>query len=119
MIKMRVWRENIHAMLRRIPTEIPFDDDDDGGYDDDNYDDDDDVGYEPKNGYFDSINSQLANYEHVQDVVPLLELALWKTKMIEQYNGNLISDDVRSKCRGGSISMFAIIFPNTGISVAK
>jgi hypothetical protein len=48
----------------------------------------------------------------VQDVVPLLELALWKTKMIEQSNGNLISDDVRSKCRGDSISMFAIIFPN-------
>jgi hypothetical protein len=113
MIKMRVWRENIHAMLFRIPIEIPFNDSDNSDDDDDDdNDDDDDDGYEPENGYFDSINSQLANYEHVQDVVPFLELALWKTKMIAQSNGDLISDDLKLECRGDSISMFAIIFPN-------
>ena len=96
LIKMSAWREKIHAMLRRIPSEIPLND----------IDNSDDA------GYFDSISSKLANYEYVQDVVPLLELALWKTKMIGLSNGNFISDDLRSECRRDSILMLVIIFPN-------
>jgi hypothetical protein len=30
--------------------------------------------------YFDSIESRLANYEHLQNVAPILELALWKSE---------------------------------------
>ena len=65
-----------------------------------------------KERYFDTIESQLSNYEHLQEAAPLLELALWKAKIMEQSKGGLINNDTKILCRIDSIPMFAIIFPN-------
>ncbi len=99
-IKVREWKDNIHGMLQRIPTMISFSEVEE------KYDNDE---------YFNSLNSQLINYEHAQDVAPLLELALWKMKILKHSYGNLFSNnenDVKLMCRTDSFSMFGIIFPN-------
>lgn len=64
--------------------------------------------------YFDSIESRLSNYETLQRGLPILELALWRAKIIEQFDGNIISveNDAKLMCRAHSFAMFAIIFPN-------
>lgn len=41
-------------------------------------------GYLDSRAYIDSIDSKLAVFEKLEDVIPLLELALWKSKLIEQ-----------------------------------
>ena len=62
-LRLREWQINIHGMLRRIPFVSPEDTD----------------------TYFDSINSNVSNYEHYLDDAPiLLELAIWKSKMQDQ-----------------------------------
>ena len=96
MIKLRAWKEKIHDMLLSIPFMNFFPE---------NY-------IARENCYFNVIHSQLANYEYLQDIAPFLELALWKTKIIEHSNGNLINDNVKLMCRIDSFSMFAIVFPN-------
>ncbi len=95
-IKAQTWKDNIHDMLQRIPEVWE-------------YDGNDKVWYEP---YFDFIEHRLASYEHLQEVAPFLELALWKVKITEQSNGNIINDNLKNLCRIDSLSMFAIIFPN-------
>jgi hypothetical protein len=103
-IKVRAWKKNIHNLLQRIPEKLK---DDDNSYElDDN---------EEGEVYFNSIKSRLSNYEHLQDALPLLELALWKAKIMEQCNGNNISNvenDVKLMCRANSFSMLPIIFSN-------
>jgi hypothetical protein len=87
-IKCRAWKDNIYNMLQRIE-ELKED------------------------KYFDSIESQLANYVYLQEVAPFLELALWKAKITEQQsNGDLIRDDTKMLCRIDSFAMFAVVFPN-------
>jgi hypothetical protein len=39
--------------------------------------------------HFDSINSKLSVYEKLKDSPALLELAIWKSKIIEQTEGNV------------------------------
>ncbi len=97
-IQVQKWKENIHNMLQRIPEE---DSRNNMEADDKVWDDN-----------FDSIEHRLSDYEQAQEVAPLLELALWKVKIMEQWNGNLINDDAKLLCRIDSFSMFAIIFPN-------
>ena len=87
-IKFQTWKDNIHAMLQRIPEEL-----------------------EDKN-YLQSIASQLANYEHLQEVAPLLELALWKSKISEQTNTKDIDAQLKLQCRFNSLSMAPIIIQN-------
>jgi hypothetical protein len=87
-IRAQNLKNNINNMLQRIPEE-PH-----------------------KERYFDTIDSRLANYEHLQEAAPLLELALWKAKIMEQSKGGLINNDTKILCRIDSIPMFAIIFPN-------
>ena len=101
-IKMRIWRKNIHNMLQRIPeaiaASVTIEDDE-----------------QEEEFYFKPIESQLANYEHLQYGFTVLELALWKAKIVlEQLNGNIgnVKNDVKLMCRVNSVSMFAIIFPN-------
>ena len=96
-IKARMLKDNIHSMLQCIPTELLS-----RTYWEEDEDD----------SYFDDIESQLANYEYLQEVVLSLELALWKAKITERSNGNLINDDMKIVCRIDSLSMFRIIFPN-------
>jgi hypothetical protein len=70
MLTVTKWHANIHNMLECIPSIIINDLDD----------------------YFHSIESMLKNYEWLQDTLPLLELAIWKSKLSEHFdpnNGNL------------------------------
>ncbi len=93
-------------MLRRIP-EIPsrLDTmnrkrwDPDYNPEIDEYDDD----------YFDSIESRLATYENLQEVAPTLELALWRAKINEQSDGNLLDKQMKLQCRCDSLFLFANI----------
>ncbi len=88
-IQVQTWKDNIHDMLLRIPEALK------------------------EVSCFDSIESQLAKYENLQYCLPILELALWKAKIMEQHNGNInIKNDMRLMCPTNSFSMFAVIFPN-------
>ena len=87
-IKKGAWRDNIRNMLQRVPENLN------------------------EVAYFDSIATRLSNYEHLQEVAPLLELVLWKAQITKQSSGNLINDDTKIRCRNDSFSMFNQIFPN-------
>ena len=90
------WRANIHEMLRRIPT------------------------ISSKKGlksYYISIDSKLSVYEdlYVADAPMFLELALWKSKITEQFEGGdkkPLVVDMKKQCRIDSLAMISIIIPN-------
>jgi hypothetical protein len=90
-IKVQAWKSNIQKMLQRILVKREWD--------------------EKACNY---VESQLYKYEHLQNGLTILELALWKAKIMEQSNTNIINaeNDVKWMCRVNSWSMFAIIFPN-------
>jgi hypothetical protein len=67
---------------------------------------------ELENDYSFSINSGLANYEQLRDVAPLLELALWKAKLMEQCDGNPINSNVKLMCHIDSLALVNFIIPN-------
>jgi hypothetical protein len=109
-LKMRVWKDNIHNMLQRIPEELKDIEDEES-----NDDSNDGMQFikEEHGDYFDSMKYRLRQYEYLQQVVaPMLELALWKAKMEEQSNGNPINDEMKLQCRYNSLSMVPIIIPN-------
>jgi hypothetical protein len=86
---------SIHGMLERIPS----------------------ISRESLNAHFDSINSKLSAYEaklSAYEGSMMLELAIWKTKIAEQTDGNinLLTPDMRMGCRNDSLSMVQIILPN-------
>jgi len=64
--------------------------------------------------YFCSIVSKLSVYEKLKDAPALLELAIWKSKIIERTNGNidLLDADMKIECRTDSLYMVVIIVPN-------
>ena len=64
----RMWQSNIHEMLRGISSI---------------------AGFRDLYPHFDSINSKLSVYEKLKDSPALLELAIWKSKIIEQTEGNV------------------------------
>ncbi len=61
-------------------------------------------------GYFDSIECCLAKYEHLQEVAPILELALWRANINVQSNSRF-SNIERNRCRVNIFFMVAIIIP--------
>lgn len=81
--KVQMWKINIHNMLQRIPEELKDEEEDDDN-DDDN-EEEDNIG----DKFFYDIKSQLANYEHLQYGLMVLELALWKEIITEHSNGNI------------------------------
>ena len=109
-IKVRVWRDIIHNMLRQIPERFHYKPDYEERIDN-FFEEVQNVYFEL---YFHSIVSRLANYEHLQDIAPFLELALWKANITEYSDGDIsnVEDDVKLMCRINSLSMFPIIFPN-------
>jgi hypothetical protein len=110
-IKVQKWKNNIHNMLQRIPEELKKEEEEEENDESEG----DNYFYEfaeEVNDYFFSIEARLANYEHLQEVAPFLELALWKAKIMEQSNGSIINNKKKILCRINSFSMFAIIFPN-------
>ena len=88
LVRSTTWQTNIHGMLERIPSISP----------------------KGLNAHFDSINSKLSAYEDSTS----LELAIWKSKIEEQTDGdtNLLPPDMKMGCRNDSQLMVGIIVPN-------
>jgi hypothetical protein len=90
-IKVHAWKSNIHKMLQPILEEVSQD------------------------KACELVNSRLSEYKHRQYGLTVLELALWKAKIMEQSNTDSfinVENDVKWMCHVNSWSMFAIIFPN-------
>ena len=83
-IQVQKWKETIHTMLQRIPEVFGS--------------------YEKEDIYCNSIKSRLFQYKHLQDALPLLELALWKAKIIIHSNDNIsnVKNNVKMMCRDNS-----------------
>jgi len=96
LVRARMWQTNIHGMLMHIPSICPG------------------LSRNCLDLYFDSIDSKLSIYENLNDAPTLLELAIWKSKITEQTNGNidLLTDEMKMECRIDSISTVVIIVPN-------
>ena len=62
------------------------------------------------NSYFRSIDSKLSAYEGST----MLELAIWKSKIVEQTDGviYLLDADLKMACRIDSLTMVGIVVPN-------
>ena len=88
----RMWQSNIHDMLGGIPS----------------------ISSKDLDSYFRSIDSKLSVYDKLKDAPALLELAIWKSKIIERTDGNidLLDADMKIECRTDSLSMVVIIVPN-------
>ncbi len=91
-IKAQTWKDNILNMLQLILDNLE----------------------EEEDNYVLSIESRLHNYEYLQGVVaPILELAIWKSKISEQSNGDRrLYERMKSQCRCDSLTMVHIIIPN-------
>jgi hypothetical protein len=74
----RQWQANIHEMIRGIPS----------------------VDYVALDDYFCTIKSELAFYE-LHDAITVLELAIWKSKISEQFGQNMdnVSAMAKLQCR--------------------
>ena len=88
LVRATQWQESIHGMLMQIP-------------------------FISKNGmdsYFCSIDSKLSAYEGST----MLELAIWKSKIVEQTDGVIypLDADLKMACRIDSLTMVGIVVPN-------
>jgi hypothetical protein len=88
LVRATQWQDSIHGMLMRIP-------------------------FISKNGmdsYIRSMDSKLSAYEGST----MLELAIWKSKIVEQTDGVIypLDADLKMACRIDSLSMVDIIVPN-------
>ncbi len=93
-IKVLVWKSNIHKILQRILVRNKTKE-------------------KALMRAYTLIESQLSMYKHLQNAASILELALWKSKMEEQVNDNILDDQIMKwQCRFDSLSMVPIIIPN-------
>jgi len=88
----RMWQSNIQDMLGGIPS----------------------ISSKGLGLYFRSIVSKLSVYDKLKYAPALLELAIWKSKIIERTDGNidLLDADMKIECRTDSLSMVVIVVPN-------
>ena len=88
----RMWQSNIHDMLGGIPS----------------------ISSKGLDSFFRSIDSKLSVYDKLKDAPALLELAIWKSKIIERTDGNidLLDADMKIEHRTDSLSVVVIIVPN-------
>jgi hypothetical protein len=88
----RMWQSNIHDMLGGIPS----------------------ISSKGLDSCFRYIDSKLSVYDKLKDAPALLELAIWKSKIIERTDGNidLLDADMKIECRTDSLTMVVIIVPN-------
>ena len=75
----RQWQANIHDMLRGIPS----------------------VNFVALKDYFNTIESKLTGYESLHNATTVLELAIWKSKISEQYGQGMdnVSATAKLQCR--------------------
>jgi hypothetical protein len=91
-LRVKIWQDNIHDMLRRVPCVSTC-----------------------MSLIFRDIDSKLEEYEDLKDAPMLLELAIWKTKITVHFgmnNDDLPSTDMKMQCCTDSVSMVTIIVPN-------
>jgi hypothetical protein len=62
--------------------------------------------------YFDSIEKQLTTFEKLEDAIPLLELALWKAKLVEQSYPSNDGEPTTSKMEHRFTCGAEVIIPN-------
>jgi hypothetical protein len=88
LVRSATWHTNIHGMLERIPSIFP----------------------KSLNAHFYSIDSKLSAYEGST----MLEMAIWKSKIVDQTDGDiyLLDADMKMSCHIDSLSMVDIIVPN-------
>jgi len=87
------WRLTIDDMLGRIAL-IPID------------------SYFEREKYFRSIDAQLSVFETLEDAIPLLELALWKAKLVEQSYPSDEESTIASKLQHRVTCGADVIIPN-------
>ena len=82
----RMWQSNIHDMLGGIPS----------------------ISSKGLDSYFCSIDSKLSVYDKLKDSPALLELAIWKSKIIERTDRNidLLDADMKIECRTDSLTLW-------------
>jgi hypothetical protein len=95
LVRSATLQTSIHGMLERIPY----------------------ITRKRYNAHFDSIDSKLSAYEtklSAYEGSTMLELAIWKSEIVEQTDGNinLLTPDMKIGCRIDSLSMVDIIVPN-------
>ena len=88
LVRATQWQDSIHGMLMRIP-------------------------FISKNGmdsYFRSMDSKLSAYKGST----MLELAIWKSKIVEQTDGAIypLDADLKMACHIDSLTMVGIVIPN-------
>lgn len=112
-LKVLTWKENIHGMLQTIPNMISSNEEwDEEELYEKEPEEDGWKEWEEEGNYFESIQFLLVDYQYLQEeIVPLLELALWKLKMSEQSTSNIIITQMKLQCRCDSLSMGLIVIP--------
>lgn len=92
LILPRMWHSEIYDMLQRIPSISP----------------------EGLQSHFRFIDSKLSVYDELKDSPALLELAIWKSKIVEQTDGviYLLDADLKMVCCIDSLTMVGIFVPN-------
>ncbi len=94
LVRPTTWQVNIHGMLSLIPL----------------------ISKQGLKSYFDSIDIKLSAYKNLEDAPMLLELALWKSKFIEQMfdsnNDTITVGMLKQPCHTKSITMVSIVVPN-------
>ena len=95
LVRSATWQTNIHGMLERIPSISP----------------------KRLNAHFDSVDSKLSAFEAMLSAyegLTMLELAIWKSEIVEQSDGNinLLTPDMKMGCRIDSLWMVDFIVPN-------
>jgi len=88
MIKPLKWLDNMYAMLNAIPS-VPF---------------------HQVDAYYESLDSQLTVYERLRDAATLLELALWKSTLMDQCHPMNTDSVIRMQCRANCSA--SVIIPN-------
>ena len=58
------------------------------------------------------IDAQLTYLEVRQNYAYILRLVLWRVRIMQRTNGNVINHDARRDARDEAVGMFGIIFPN-------
>ena len=96
LVRSATWQDSIHQMLGRIPASISS---------------------KGLNTHLCSIDSKLSAYEaklSAYEGSTMLELAIWKSEIAEQTDGNinLVTPDMKMGCRIDSLWMVDIILPN-------
>jgi len=94
-VRATQWQDSIHRIFERIPA----------------------ISSEWLNTHFCSIDSKLSAYEaklSAYEGSTMLELAIWKSEIAEQTDGNinLVTPDMKMACRIDSLTMVGIILPN-------